>query len=772
MTEKISISNPRMSSIRGILLLLSLTGLLSANPTIFNYFTNITTNFAVYNLTTNITSNYTTNVIQRNASADYTNVWDSYFRNQTTFISNNYGVSETLEVFQAGTRKALIKFELPILNKDNIISAICTLSNGNLTAAGDLNFHTVLFPWDEGNGTGQNVTNNGTNGATARFRIHSNNVTNLWSLNGLQAGTDYVSTPFISDSNVSAVGTYSFNFFSVVTNWLNLPSSNHGVVIKNGSVNPSIKFRSSESATPADRPKLTLVHVSSINTNLTTNYTSITTNVTSSNVVYTHNLSREVFSSPANMLSYDLTLLSNGNAFSLNSGESITVYRSQTGFVSSTNDTNYIVQTATSYTKWSTSILPENSYYYSIYVNLSGIQYWINDYYSAPFTGENEILNIQLNRDNLSSSLNSQLLSHPLVTSGATVNTTYDLQAKKTTYNFINPEKLLITGLSENTNIWADDKSGFPATKLFDGEKVTEDDRYQSASDGTGYITLNLGETKYINKLVFHAPPDQNTAYLNISFPQFIKIYSGTTAISETNTNIINSSLQFVDYVNYAKEEYVKEMNISAPIGGNILKVQFDSTFGGSAIRLVELDLYSSTRVEQSETVYQNPANMSGQRVLFPYDDTGLSVSDEQSLAVFAYRQGDWQKLTGKQQVNTTYNHIVAELDYLTGDYAVISASELNGEIQVPSTSVFNAVTSAYEFNLSTSKSKKIQIEINDLKGSFIVDLAEGESLEGFKTYSWRGQNHQGQDSSTGIYIYAVKFDGVVQKQGIICLVR
>jgi hypothetical protein len=178
------------------------------------------------------------------------------------FPSNNFGISTTFQVGTTGFQpiKSLLQFDLSSLPSNAIISSavltlVCT-NVGNATSMA-VQVRRALTDWFEGNSVSGTTT---INGSTWNLRNHIGSV--QWGSNtpgGLE-GTDYSATA-AATVNVTSAGTYNFDLTSEVVAMASGLVTNRGWWIFGSLVDNNFKtFASSDNATPANRPKLTITY--------------------------------------------------------------------------------------------------------------------------------------------------------------------------------------------------------------------------------------------------------------------------------------------------------------------------------------------------------------------------------------------------------------------------------------------------------------------------------------------------------------------------------
>jgi len=102
---------------------------------------------------------------------------------------------------------------------------------------------------------------------------------------------------------------------------------------------------------------------------------------------------------------------------------------------------------------------------------------------------------------------------------------------------------------------------------------------------------------------------------------------------------------------------------------------------------------------------------------------------------------------------DSTYFSIV------TGDYVL--AEELSNE----NTQVLtypNPITNRGEISFSLQQSAAVELSIYNVQGQLIKTIEASRLTSGLYTYTWDGENHNGQDSEKGIYLVYLQIDNQV----------
>lgn len=158
--------------------------------------------------------------------------------------------------------KGLIKFDLENFRGANLISATLTLycTGEDSTTNRDISIHRSLVQWYEGN-LNNTVPGAGVNASTWNHRNANGSVAWAGGAGGA-AGSDYVSTASDTTTITAPGQYYEFDVTADVENFLDGTATNHGWwLLVVGTVASNRKyFASSEHATVAFRPQLSLVY--------------------------------------------------------------------------------------------------------------------------------------------------------------------------------------------------------------------------------------------------------------------------------------------------------------------------------------------------------------------------------------------------------------------------------------------------------------------------------------------------------------------------------
>jgi len=159
----------------------------------------------------------------------------------------NFNGESKLDVLGYEDIKALVRFDLSSIPAGTTItSATLSLYNyAHLSSAtgGALNVYPVSRPWVESEATWNRYSAGG-----------------IWTVPGMQAGTDYATSPSTSITIDTSTGVWrSFDVTAIVQSWLNGTRPNNGFVVRSPTNGVKPLFYSSGYATdPTLRPKLTI----------------------------------------------------------------------------------------------------------------------------------------------------------------------------------------------------------------------------------------------------------------------------------------------------------------------------------------------------------------------------------------------------------------------------------------------------------------------------------------------------------------------------------
>jgi len=172
--------------------------------------------------------------------------------------ARNHGISTGLEVKSTtGNEEALFEFNLSSISSSAAItSATLTLyaeSAGTPSEVAEIGAYRLTASWVEGTGDGTQTYD----GVTWSNRSS----TATWTT----AGGDYNAIAFAL-TNVTVVGSYSWNVTNLVRGWVNGTWTNNGLILVNTAAGINKKtFTSSDGATAANRPKLIINYTTALN---------------------------------------------------------------------------------------------------------------------------------------------------------------------------------------------------------------------------------------------------------------------------------------------------------------------------------------------------------------------------------------------------------------------------------------------------------------------------------------------------------------------------
>lgn len=199
---------------------------------------------------------------------------DSYMQGGTSDDENNGGDSELQVAYRADLRDAVVRFDLPALPEDSVItSASLTLYYyDDYMMTGDDWMDITIFPlkqnWTEGTGIGQGGSSR--SGVSWVYRYAYPN-TNNWANGGAKSTTHDRDTAYSVTQRLGpnpgyaiAVAWSDNNVKDVVAQWYAGSRSNYGWVIDWTATNEDpqgVYFLSSEYASELVRPKLDFTYV-------------------------------------------------------------------------------------------------------------------------------------------------------------------------------------------------------------------------------------------------------------------------------------------------------------------------------------------------------------------------------------------------------------------------------------------------------------------------------------------------------------------------------
>ncbi len=161
-------------------------------------------------------------------------------------------------------RRSLLQFDFTALPADVVISSASLQLHLVAVTTADLalSLHRLTTPWTAG---AANPAGNESSGATALTGdstwLHASFPGTFWTT----PGGDHAATPSASSTVTSAAGFFTWTspgLAADVQQWLEVPSSNAGWLLRGDEVSPQTakRFDSADSATPEWRPRLTLTY--------------------------------------------------------------------------------------------------------------------------------------------------------------------------------------------------------------------------------------------------------------------------------------------------------------------------------------------------------------------------------------------------------------------------------------------------------------------------------------------------------------------------------
>lgn len=184
-------------------------------------------------------------------------------------LNGNYGVDVGFDVgcrnvSTARTARGYLKFDLSTIPTNAVVdSAVLTLrciTNWADTEY-DIHLHKMLKAFFEGIRNGSAPLE--TDGTTLQYRNHNTTGLVAWgnSVSGGESGTDYDATATTSTPVTVIDADYTWTLTSDVAAMVADPASNHGWLLRTlneNTLDQRKRFASSDHATPAFRPKLTV----------------------------------------------------------------------------------------------------------------------------------------------------------------------------------------------------------------------------------------------------------------------------------------------------------------------------------------------------------------------------------------------------------------------------------------------------------------------------------------------------------------------------------
>ena len=161
-------------------------------------------------------------------------------------------------------RRSLLQFDFTPLPAGAVITSaslqlhLVTVTTADLAVS----LHRLTTPWTAG---ASNPAGNESSGATALTGdstwLHASFPETLWTA----PGGDHTATPSASSTVTGEAGFFTWTSPALATDvqqWLNLPSTNAGWLLRGDEISPQTakRFDSADSATPDWRPRLTLTY--------------------------------------------------------------------------------------------------------------------------------------------------------------------------------------------------------------------------------------------------------------------------------------------------------------------------------------------------------------------------------------------------------------------------------------------------------------------------------------------------------------------------------
>jgi hypothetical protein len=160
--------------------------------------------------------------------------------------ATNYGTAVTDTIDGSPDQSVLIKWDVSAVPKGSLVTAATITVNVTNTTPDTYNIYEMKRNWAEGQA-------NWTNYTTA----------SAWQTAGASGANDRASEVLgTMTSTATGLKTFTLNWFgrALVQRWIDVPSTNFGLVLQNYAVTDALYFDSSEAATAANRPKLTLTY--------------------------------------------------------------------------------------------------------------------------------------------------------------------------------------------------------------------------------------------------------------------------------------------------------------------------------------------------------------------------------------------------------------------------------------------------------------------------------------------------------------------------------
>lgn len=161
-------------------------------------------------------------------------------------------------------RRSLLQFDFNLLPAGAVVTSaslqlhLVTVTTADLAVS----LHRLTTPWTAG---ASNPTGNESSGATAlngdSTWLHASFPGTLWTA----PGGDHAAAPSASTTVTGEAGFFTWTSPALATDvqqWLNLPSTNAGWLLRGDEISPQTakRFDSADSATPDWRPRLTLTY--------------------------------------------------------------------------------------------------------------------------------------------------------------------------------------------------------------------------------------------------------------------------------------------------------------------------------------------------------------------------------------------------------------------------------------------------------------------------------------------------------------------------------
>jgi hypothetical protein len=139
------------------------------------------------------------------------------------------------------------------------------------------------------------------------------------------------------------------------------------------------------------------------------------------------------------------------------------------------------------------------------------------------------------------------------------------------------------------------------------------------------------------------------------------------------------------------------------------------------------------------------------------YSDEDIEDIDENSLSIYYLNGGSWDSVGGT--VDCVNNRIYALVTHFS-TYGVFGTTKTAG-VKSPVAGVvksgFTAFSSSMlngniQISLSLPNSSSLQMNVYDIRGNLVKNLANGEYGSGLHTVTWNGMNESNRQVSSGLY--------------------